>query len=170
MQYPFSQQSGMSLIEVMVYLFLLTIVSTAAVGLMLSMSSLYTQYTAKQQLFTVGTVVMERLLTDIREAQNLNSAQSILASSTAATLSLNMGTTTAQYVWNGSDIQVSRTGTATSTLNGGGVRVTSIVFYSITADGKQFVRVNAQLSVTVGSYTETRTFSGGAIIRGTYEI
>lgn len=58
--------SGFTLIEVMVYLFILIIVSTASVGLLLSLDDFIYQYKVETALYRSGTNVLEPIVVALR--------------------------------------------------------------------------------------------------------
>lgn len=162
---------GFTLIETIVYIAIFVTVSIASVSLLFSLQELTTQYRVKQALLVSGSAVLERTLLEVREAWSVVESESILASTTAAVLTLEIaavsGTTTAQIEWVGDVVQLVLP-TGTQQLQRDDVRVDAVTFSAYEANGVEFVRVQLTVSATQRGYTESLTLQGGAIIRGSY--
>lgn len=161
---------GATLVELLVYLFLFALLTTGSLTLLFSLSDLFDQYRAKQLVFVSGTALVERVLTEVREADAVSLGDSIVGSSTAARLSLTKGvdslvferatTTAAAVVWDN--------GQYAGLLHSEAVTVTDMRFYLYQEGNIDLVRVVVTVVATVDDYTETLTLSGGAIVRESY--
>lgn len=167
------KQRGFTLIETIVYLAIFVTVTAASITLLLSLQELTNQYRVKQALLTSGSAIMERTLLEAREARAVVVAESVLASSTAGVLALEVATETATDT-----VQIIHNGTAVRLLEPAGMQdlhasdVTVDAFtvfaYETGTTGTQLVRVQLEVSATRRGYTESLTLQGGAIIRGSY--
>lgn len=163
------QKSGFTLIEMLVYISIFTIVSGGAIGLLFSLDDLFVQYKLKQNLLASGTTIMERVLLEVREANNLVLADSVIASSTAGVISLDKGVETIKISKNGNKLELYRDGNLDSVINSSNVEVLGATFYYYEQNGVELVRVRLDLRSSVESQIEDWSVAGGTIIRGSYE-
>ena len=159
---------GFTLVEWVVYLAIFFMVSGSSLGLIFSLDDLLLQYSARQSLLNSGSMIMERILLEIREADNVVLAQSVLASSTAAILSLEKNSQIIKIKKNGNSFELYKNSNLVGKLHESKVEVVSGTFYRYEADGKELIRVKLNLSATVGGQTETWLLSGAAIVRNSY--
>jgi len=163
-------QRGATLVELLVYLFLFALLTTGTLSLLFSLSNLFDHYRAKQSVFVAGTAILERVLTEVREADGIIMADSTIGSSTAARLSLAHGVDTLVFEWATSTAQIVvwENGRSSALVPGTTVAVNDLRFYQYDLAGIDLVRVFVTVSATVNEYTETLTLTGGAIVRESY--
>lgn len=164
-----NRNSGFSLIEILVYISIFILVSTSAIGLLFSLSDLFTQYKLKQSLLDSGANMMERVLVEIREADNVVLAQSEIATSTIGTLTLDKGLETIKFTKVGNNLEFIKNNLFEGNLNSTNVEILGATFYYYEQNGIEFIRLKLDLRSTMGSQIEEWSLSGGAIIRGSYE-
>lgn len=167
--YKKSKQAGFTLVEGLVYSFLFILISTGAISLLISLNNLFVQYEQRQNLITSGTVAMERVLVELREADNVITSKSEIASSTAGKLTLAKDTDEISFRKDGDKLDFYKNGAFESSLLFDSVAVEGVIFYYYVVDGIELVRVRLDLLSTQGANTERWSVTGGAIIRGTYE-
>lgn len=159
--------SGFTLVEMLVYVSLLVVISTAAVASLISMSDSFQQQKARQLVTRNATVVIERLLSDIRSAGDVDQLNSTLESSPGE-LTLLRASTTTSYAVSSGVLEVSVNG-ASSAVSDSAVTIDSLRFYVYDNTVTEMVRVEITLSATAGLVTHTQTFNAGAVLRGSYE-
>lgn len=164
--------SGFTVIELLVYLAIFTAVSVASISLLLSLQELYGQYLVKQDLLLTGSGIMERVLLEVREGSGVNIGESAFATSTAGVLAIETfeqgsGTSTTYIEYDSGTVSVRDTAGVVSLMRPGSV-VDGLTFYHYEANGIDLVRIAVTVTASRGSYTESMTLQGAAIIRGSY--
>jgi len=158
---------GFTLIEMLVYMSLLIIISGVGVLMLISLSDSFQHQKLDQLLLRNGSVVLERMLSDIRNAQDVDAFYSTFVS-TPGVLTLLSGTSTTAYTVSGGTLFLSVDGVQTQVTDNT-ISVEELRFYSYDNLETEMVRVQLQLSATRGSSTRTRIFNAGAVLRGSYE-
>lgn len=162
-------QQGFTLVELLVYLFIFTIITSASIGLVFSLDKLLVQYGLQKDLMTSGVAIMDSLLVEIREADHVIMTDSVIASTTAAVLVFEKGSDVLRLEKEGASINVYRNNIFDRKLNQDKVSVTDLIFFHYTDGESEFIRVSLNLGATLGDQTESWTIGGGALIRGSYE-
>lgn len=165
--YYHRNRSGVALVEVLVYLFLLTVIVAAALSVVMVLYKLNTESQEKRILFNSGTMLLERVLLEIREAESVVLAESVVASTTYSVLTLQRQGDKIELMWKNGEITSAVNGGPQTTLHDDRIQITGATFYVYESDGKQLVRVKTDLAPVGGG--EGLSLSGGAIVRGTYE-
>lgn len=160
---------GFTLVEILVYIAIFILITTSAIGLLFSLSDLFTQYKLKQSLLESGTNIMERLFVEIREADSIVLTESEIASSTAGALALDKGTETIKFIKVGNNLESSKDNVFLGNLNNSNVSILGATFYYYEHNGVELIRVKLDLRSTLGLQTEEWSVNGGAIIRSSYE-
>lgn len=160
---PQSATAGFTLVEMIFYIALLTLVTTASVLLLFSLEDMFAKYRAEQLVYRSATTALERMLFDIRNAESV-----VTSNSPFPSLSLTKESNTTQYVVGSGGILLRENGVNTGLLTDDDVSVTSLNFFGY-SDTTELVRVEMTLSATVGQSTVERTFNAGAVLRGSYE-
>lgn len=155
---------GFTLVEMVIYIAVLSIVSLGAVTALLSLDDLIAKYRAEQLVFRSASNVLERFVHDVRASRSVTSASHIPPSS----LSLSGSSGTITYATSSDALHVTHAGTDLGALTKSGVAVTQLRFYAYD-DVSEFVRIELTLEATVGETTVERTFRSGAVLRSSYE-
>ena len=163
------QRLGFTLVEILVYISIFVILSVGAIGFLFSLDDLFVQYKLKQNLLASGTTIMERVLLEVREADSLVMADSIIESPSNGVISLDKGYETVEILKNGNNLELYRDNNLESIINSSEVEVLGSTFYHYEQNGVELIRVKLDLRSSVESQTEDWTITGGAIIRGSYE-
>lgn len=160
---------GFTLIEALVYVAILGIVSAGSITLLFNLDDLFFQYRVQQELFSSGTATLDRILTELRQAESIELAQSELATSTIGALTLVSDATTTSVALLDGDLQITVNGEVEGLLNSSLVTVDGFTVFHYSLARSDLVRVRLVLSANQGEYTETLTLAGAAVIRGTYD-
>lgn len=160
---------GFTMVETLVYIFLFSLLSAGAITMLISLNDLFVQYKLKQDLLNSGTVAMERILTEVREADEVLLLKSEIASSTAGTLTLVHETDEISIRKNSDQLELYKNDIFETSLHTDSVEIEGATFYYYIENGIELVRIRLDLMSTQGSQTERWSVTGGSIIRGTYE-
>lgn len=161
--------TGFTLIEALIYVALLVIISVGAVTFLFSLEDLFQQHRSEQALFVAGTHTMERILAELRTGETVDLLSSVIASTTEGVLAIDNGSKVTTFDWEGDEIEVTVDGVSEGSLSGSTVAVEQFTVYHYPMAVGEMVRVKLTLSSTIGDYSATSTFYGGADIRGSYD-
>lgn len=159
---------GFTLVEMLVYVSVLVIVSTAAVSFLIALSGQVAQQRAHALVDHAAQTAFERMTQDIRGADAVDTTYSTLTS-TPGVLTLISGATTTKYTLQSGTLDVARNSGSAIPLTDGTVTVNSLRFFEYSNSNTDLVRVVISLSATVHNVTVTRTFTTSATLRGSYE-
>ena len=160
-------RNGFTLIEMLVYLAIFMIVSTASVTLLLSLDDFVDQYQVESALYRSGTNVMEQIVVELRQADQFDAVNSIIETPATGVLAIQNGATTTRFTKSGDDIVLTKNGVSYGNVNTDNVSVVGFTVYRYTTAVGTLVRVHVQLSASVDETTKTIDLYGGAVIRGT---
>lgn len=155
---------GFTLVEVLVYIAVLLTVAFGAIGLLLSLDSLFARFKAEQKINRSATIAIERMLHDIRDAESV----SAFSYTHPGSLTLAIDGDMYQYATSGDALHITVNGTDTGPLTESGVKVSQFQAYSY-SNVSEFTRIALTLSTTVGDVTVSETYNVGAVLRGSYE-
>lgn len=163
------REQGFTLVEALIYFSILIVMSVGAVTFLFSLQDLFAQYRVKQELFTAGSNVLERATTEIRTSEEVVVANSVIADPTAGAIALDDGAAETVLIFEGDAINVYVNGVLEGSLTSSAVTVEQFTVYHYPATIGETVRFKVTLTATVGSYSVTETFYGGALVRGDYD-
>jgi Tfp pilus assembly protein FimT len=164
--------TGVSLVEMLVYVALLTSVTTVVINGMITMSSTYNSLRLSKNVTTSATTALSRMVYEIRQAQSIDTTQSTFVTSPGQ-LTLNTtpassaSTTVKFYVQNGV-LRVATGGVDEGQITLSNTTVTNLVFNQIQNSISKAVKISLTLQSTVGSKTKTETFYTTAVLRNIY--
>lgn len=164
-----NQTKGFTLVEALIYVALLVVISVGAVTFLFSLEDLFQQHRTEQALFVAGTHTMERILAELRTGETVDLLSSEIASTTEGVLVIDDGSKITTFDWEGDEIEVFVDGVSEGSLTGSAVTVEQFTVYHYPMTLGEMVRVKLTLSSTIGDYSATSTFYGGADIRGSYD-
>jgi prepilin-type N-terminal cleavage/methylation domain-containing protein len=160
-----TSKQGFSLVEMIVYISVLTIVALASVSSLLMLSDLFTKYRAEQIMFRSASSALELMVRDIKEADSVTSFSNQIDGS--LTLSGPQGTVT--YATSSDNLlHLTINGVDQGALLDDRVVVNRLSFFS-GSDVTEYARVIMVLESTIGDTSVIRTFRSGAVLRGSYE-
>lgn len=159
-------KSGFTLVEVLIYLAILVLVATGAVTFLLSLDELIDQYTIETALYRSGTSVLERVLVEVRQANELDTVNTVINDPDTGVLSLNNDGVNTRFIKSGDELQIMREGVNEGNLMSEEVTVNGFTVYQYDLGDGTLVRVRLTMSATVDGVTKDLTLYGGGIIRG----
>jgi prepilin-type N-terminal cleavage/methylation domain-containing protein len=160
------KNKGFTLIEMLVYLAIFMIVSTASVTLLLSLDDFVNQYQVETALYRSGSNIMEQIVVELRQADQFDSVNSVIETPGAGVLAILNGASSTRFTLSGNDIVLTKNGVNFGALNTDSVSVSGFTVYRYTTATGTFVRVHIVLTSSVDDTTKTLDLYGGAIIRG----
>jgi Tfp pilus assembly protein PilV len=159
-----SLQSGFSLVEMMVYVALLTVIVLALVNMVFSFSSSYAQLGALRAAENTGILSMERMIRDIHSATSLDNAQSSFSTSSGA-LAVVIGTTTTRFYLQNGVLRVSVGGTDVGPLSAANTTITNLMFKATSTAQSQGVHIDMTINGTAGNATRTKKYQTTVVLK-----
>jgi type II secretory pathway pseudopilin PulG len=163
-----STTSGFSLVEMLVYIALLVLVSSAAVSSLLAFSDAYVHYRTEKVLTRQLQEATERMVHDIQNSVAVNVVGSTLGV-TPGTLMLDRAGSSVTYTLDSGVLTVQQDTDPAVPQTGSNVTVDSLQFEYLTNVHTEMVQVSITATATLGDYSATETYQTSAIIRGSYE-
>ncbi len=166
-------KKGFSLIELLIYIAIISMVFGLFTQIVLSVSKSYAEIAVIRNLDTGAISAMERITREVRASSSIDAANTVLGTSPGV-LSLNQvdsnGTrSTVLFKTNNQNIQMKRDGNDQGTFLPSGVAVSSLVFSSINSGNSSAVKILMQLVGTSGKITRTKNYYNTIILRGSYQ-
>lgn len=162
-------KKGYSLVEMLVYVSLLTMISIIVIQTMMSFSISYKELLAMRRVEHSALDAMERMTYSIRRAATIDTINSILGTSPGIlTLTQNIATTpitTKFYVENGV-LKMDIDGTYFGPLTGSNISVTDISFSSFDSGISKAIKIEMTISGTAGEVRKLKTYHSLVGIRG----
>lgn len=159
---------GFTLVETLVYLAVTVLIAGAGVTTYLTLDTVFVRNATERALTNAATVVLERMVRDIRSADSVNTGASSLGTSPGV-LVLVADATTTTFSLSGGDVVVRVNGGSSAPLTSDSVTVNELTFTSYTGTTTELVRIKLSLSANSKAASTTRTYYSSAVLRGTYE-
>ena len=160
---------GYSLVEMIIYVSILSIISLLAINTILSFGPSYHALLAYRSAENSGIVSIERMSRDIRSANSVNTGNSTLGTSpgvlTLVSTSNGISTTTKFYLQN-NILKVDVNGAYSGPLSLSNTSVTNLVFNLLTSTEGNAVKVDMTVQSTSSPATKTKTFHSTIILKG----
>lgn len=158
---------GFTLIEMLVYLAIFMVVSTASVTFLLSLDDFINQYRLETILYRSSTSVLEPMLLAIRQADQVDLVNTVEDDSATGKLTVRNAATSTSFAFTGGTIEYAIAGEDYGSLLGEGVTVDGFTVYSYDVAEVEFVRVRLTLTATLATgETKSITVYGGSVVRG----
>lgn len=155
---------GSSLLEIIVYLAMFTVLSTVIVNSLLISMRLYKDARTNREFTEQGSLAMERISRSVRSASAVNVASSTLGTSPGV-LVLTNGTSTTMFDVSSSALRLTENGAVSGNLTAGRISVSSLIFYYYSATSTS-VKTDIRLTDSVSGRSES--FSTTNILRNAY--
>ncbi|TSC57915.1 MAG: Uncharacterized protein Greene041679_225 [Parcubacteria group bacterium Greene0416_79] len=166
-----SPRSGFSLLETLIYLALLSFALLAVTETLVAITRSYAALRAGARIEADGTLGMERLLREIRNAQSVDAA-SLLGVHPGM---LRLKTTTAsgapqtlEFYAESGRLYLKENGVVAGPLGSVETTLTNIVFRKIETQRSQGVKVEMTLGSGAGSAARSENFYATAVLRDSY--
>jgi hypothetical protein len=164
-------KKGISLVETIVYIFILTLVSIIIVNALGSLTSSYRAMKKAEVIENTAQIALERMVREIRGASSIEVSQSTLNASPGV-LVLNttddLGTPAVVrfYVLN-ERINLDENGVAQGPLSPVAVRITALTFRRITTLESEAVKIEMTVESS-GTDIQIKNFNSTVVLRGSY--
>nr|QBM02311.1 hypothetical protein [uncultured archaeon] len=165
---------GFSLVEMIVYVGLLSVILTAVIVILINLTTTYRSLKVSKDIDLSAFTALERISNEIKLADSINVAQSTLATTTSPALALNTydaggASTVLTFSVSNGLLRVSEGGVDKGSLIASTTKVTRLIFYSVSTTTTEAVTVELWLaSGTSTTYREEKFYST-AVLRGSYK-
>ena len=167
-----NKQRGFSIIEALLYVVLLAIVTSVIVQMLISLSGVYKNIKLTRELESSGTIVMESILSEVRNASNVVLAESVfgvdLGTLTLSGIDPNDVAYELSFDVSSSTVRVAKDGATPIALSSMSATTSILTFTYVSNSHAQGVRVILQMSGVAGSSYQNKKFYGFAVLRGSY--
>lgn len=170
MIFPSSQKykRAFSLVEVLIYVAVTTMISLAGVLTYLSLDSALVRHATERGVNHAAQVALERISRELHSASTVDSLSSVLGVSPSV-LVLDAGATTTIFSVTGSTLMLTQNGVVLGPLTGNDVIVQDFTVHRYVGTSTEMVRVSLTLSAETKAASTTRTYYTSAVLRGSYE-
>jgi type II secretory pathway pseudopilin PulG len=161
--------NGYSLVEIVIYISILTLIFVFAINTLLSYSQSYRILSALRVAEHSGVDAMERITRDIRSATSVDSANSTFTTSpgvlTLIETTSGVSTTTKFYIQNGV-LKVDVNGSYFGPLTLSTASTTNLVFTLLNNGVSTAVKTDITVRASVGGVTKSKTYHSTIIVGG----
>jgi type II secretory pathway pseudopilin PulG len=161
-----SRGGGFTVIEVLVYLAIFVMVSTAAIYLLITLDDVVDRYRVNTLLYRSGSGALEHIVVELRQAEQFNVGASVINDRSTGALSLINNSTTTTFTKTGDELLLTINSAPYGSIVDGAVAVDGFTVYQYSTAIGTLIRVKLELTATVGSSSKSTTLYGGAVIRG----
>ena len=162
---------GYSIVEIIVYLAIFTALTILVMNSFRVIMTSFNTTNMNRQLLESGSIVIERMSREIRQAQSINIANSSLGSSPGV-LQLNGVNTVdnAKFAVVGQALNLYKGATLTLSGNllGQNVSITNLIFRRISTINSEAVKVEMTLQYSKGQSIKSENFYDTIVLRGGY--
>ena len=160
-----NRRKGFSLVEIIIYLGILSVLSIGSITFLISLSGFVKEYRVETALYRSTSNVLEQVEATLRQADTFD-ATSVTNDATNGKLVLKNGAVTTSYIRNGTALELWVGGVNKGNLLNNGVTVTNFTVYKYVTVSGAFVRVRLDLQGTVSGITKSVTLYDSSVIRG----
>lgn len=165
---------GFTLIEILIYLGLISIFTVVITNLFLSESKTWLSARASRDASDAGRLITERIIHEIRLARSVDILESVLDSNPGKLVleTFESATSTQESIveifLEGNEIKIRRNYGESFPLSGGSISVTNLVFYHLLSPNSELVRVELGLTASKGKVSSQKTFISSSVLKGSY--
>ena len=166
-----SNSSGFTIVEMVVYVAVLALIVAGVVNMILAVSSTFSELRATRQLNRSASVVLDRFVRDVRDAESVVVGSSVFDIHPGElVLSYGVGSPQVRLYVDGGTMKIDRGGGYEGDLTVPGVSVTNFMFRHITNSTSESARLEITLESVSGKASKTETFYTTAVVRGAYGL
>ncbi|HZS43286.1 MAG TPA: prepilin-type N-terminal cleavage/methylation domain-containing protein [Candidatus Paceibacterota bacterium] len=168
----YSIHNGFSLVEMLIYIFLLSLLLIVVINSMVIIVSSYRNIKSTEAIESSGLSAMDRMETEIRNAQSVDAINSVFSGSgTSSILTINTSTTTPakiKFYASSTILAVDEDGIYNGPLISSGVRLKTLIFRSISTSTSAAIKIELEIESGTGPSYKSAKFYDTAILRGSY--
>lgn len=167
------QSGGYSLLEVLVYVGLISTVLLLTLATLFEMTHAYARAHSELDALSAGNEALERMVREARGAVSIDQTNSVFGTSTGV-LTLNTATasgtvsTVKFYVSSGS-VFVDEGGSTRGSLTKPSIYVSSLIFRRFATTTSEGVKIELSIQNTQATAQVTENFYSSAVLRGSYQ-
>ncbi len=163
---------GYSLIEIVIYTILLTLLAGAATDMLFSLSSATRSLQSLEAVDESAQSSLERIVRETRGSLSIDTLRSTLGTSPGDlylnSIDVNGASTTVEFFMTGQSIHIKEAGIDLGPLTADNVRVTNLVFRRIATTTSQAVKIELTLESGTSTNYFSKNFYSSAVLRGSY--
>lgn len=162
-------KSGYSLVEMVIYVSLLTLISVVVIQTILSFSSPYTELMVMRRIEHSGLDAMERMTYSIRRAAVVDTGNSTLGTSPgilAVTQNIKTTPINTKFYVDGGILKMDVDGVYYGPLTTSNVSVTNISFTEFDSGISTGIRINMTIQSSTGGVIKSKTYHSLVMLRG----
>ena len=166
------KKNGYSLVEIIVYLAIFTTLSVLVINSFVIVLGAFNTTRSNRNLLESGSLAMERISREIRQASSVDIANSVMGSNPGV-LQLNStnsaGTTMImKFVVGNGALNISKDGVLIGNLLGQNILVDNLIFRRITTTNGEAVKIELTLEDSGSKISRLENFYDTIILRGAY--
>lgn len=158
--------------EMVLYIVLLVFVMSIIIQTLISMGEVYRNIKITRELEISGTIAMESMIREIRNASDINLGLSnfTLSPGTLVVSGIDEGSNPYEVAFNVSAgvLQISKNSETPVALTSSQVSVNYLLFSRLATSTSQGIRIELEVSNTAGSIPKSEKFYDFAVLRGSY--
>lgn len=162
-----STKTGYTLPEVLIYIAILSVLLVAIVQSLLLLTNSYKNIKAVRSIESSAITAIDRMETDIRGAESINTGNSSF-NVNPGVLTITTGATTTKFYVSNQRMYVDENGVQVGPLTNADVKVTSLIFRSISTTTSSAVKIEMSLQSSYSSAL-TKNFYMTTVLRGSYQ-
>ncbi len=167
-----NKQKGYSLVEMIVYLAIFTIMSVAVINSFIVVMSSFNSTRTNRDLLESGSTALERISREIRQANNIDIANSTIGSNPGV-LQLNSTDSAdtalvVRFITSNGALNLYQGGVLIDNLLGQNISVTNLIFRRISTTVGEAVKIEMTLQDTKSKNLTTVNFYNTIILRNKY--
>ncbi len=146
---------GIGLIEVVIYIAVLTIITIVVINTMLAMSESFAQIRQARRVNASAALALDRMTHEVRQAAEINLAESVFGSNPGQ-----LQVDSSKFFLQGGQLMLQEGLSAAQPLTSNKVKVTSLVFWNLSTTTSQATKVKLEI--------DGRNFYSTAVLRESY--
>lgn len=166
-------KKGVSIAELIVYAAILTVVSVFVINSLLISSTVISKIRLGRKVNTNADVIMQKLVREIRLAQDLNASSTFGINPSDLSLNTFISATNTtsvnlDFYTNENKLFSKKGGAEPIQLNSDDVFISSFVLREVNASSSKAVKLELTLEASTTRHSLSKNFYGTAILRGSY--
>ncbi|MEK7116925.1 MAG: hypothetical protein AAB837_02060 [Patescibacteria group bacterium] len=163
---------GVTLIETIIYIVLLVFVMSLIVQTLVATSGVYRNIKLTRELESSGTIAMESMLREIRNASSVVVSESELLKNpgvlTVFGIDEDSNSYSITFDVSSSTIRISKNGSIPTALTSSSGVVSYLMFTQVATSTSEGVRIELEMSGVLGLASSSERFYGFSVLRGSY--
>ena len=155
---------GFTLIEMLVYIAILSIIAVVVINSMLSLKDSYINFKVSRNVTIAALSSIDRMTREIRLADTITGTSTFDVHPGVLGLSFG-GSTTTEFYLNEGTLKISENSTEIGALTRNEATITNLVFRQLGSGSADMIRIEMTIESTVGTTTLSKDFYTGAVLR-----